>query len=217
MSWELFDQGGLIMYPLTLCSVIALAITIERGFNLRRKRVIRPEVVSVIENIRGPEEIGLALSVCREEEGPFANVMRAGLDNLDLSVDEIREGILDQGRQEMGTLQKGLVVLETIASVSPLLGLLGTVLGMIKVFDEISQVGVGQGNLLAGGIAEAILTTAAGLFIAIPSLVFYNYFSSKAESMILEIEKYSNGLLKKFRGFQGDAGTLSVAKGGEVS
>jgi biopolymer transport protein ExbB len=113
----------------------------------------------------------------------------------------------------MGTLQKGLVVLETVAGVSPLLGLLGTVLGMIKVFQEISEVGVGQGNLLAGGIAEAILTTAAGLFIAIPSLVFYNYFSSKAESLILEIESYANTLLKKLRGFQDGADDTQVDEG----
>ena len=94
------------------------------------------------------------------------------------------------------------MVLETVAGVSPLLGLLGTVLGMIKVFQQVSEVGVGQANLLAGGISEAILTTAAGLFIAIPSLVFYNLYSSRAESLILEIEKYANILLKKLRGFQ---------------
>ena len=113
----------------------------------------------------------------------------------------------------MGTLQKGLVVLETVASVSPLLGLLGTVLGMIKVFQEISEVGVGQGNLLAGGIAEAIFTTAAGLFIAIPALVFYNTFSSKAESLILEIESYANTLLKKLRGFQDEADHVQTDEG----
>ena len=202
MAWDLFAQGGLMMYPLILCSILALAIALERGVSLRRKRIIRAEIVSVIENIRGAEDIGLALSVCRQYGGPFSNVMRTGLDNRYLPMDEVRESILDQGRQEMNSLQKGLVVLETVASVSPLLGLLGTVLGMIKVFQEISEVGVGQGNLLAGGIAEAILTTAAGLFIAIPSLVLYNYFSSKAESLILEIERYSNLLLKKLRGFQ---------------
>ena len=202
MGWELFDQGGLIMYPLTLCSVLAVAISLERVFCLRRTRIIRPEIVSVLENIKGPEDFGLALSVCNQYDGPFAHVIRGGLDNRHLPLDEIKEAILDQGRQEMGSLKKGMVVLETVASVSPLLGLLGTVLGMIKVFQENSVVGVGQGNLLAGGIAEAILTTAAGLFIAIPSLVLYNYFTSKAESLILEIEKYSNGLLKKLRGFQ---------------
>jgi biopolymer transport protein ExbB len=202
MGWALFEQGGLMMYPLTVCSILAFGIAIERGFALRRRRIIRPEIVSVIENIQGPEDIGLALTVCRQHEGPFSEVMRAGLDNRHLPLDEIRESILDQGRQEMGVLQKGLVVLETVAGVSPLLGLLGTVLGMIKVFQQVSEVGVGHANLLAGGISEAVLTTAAGLFIAIPSLVFYNLFSSRAESLILEIEKYANSLLKKLRGFQ---------------
>lgn len=192
------------MYPLTVCSILALAIALERGFALRRSKIIRPEIVSVIENIEGAEDIGLALSVCRKYEGPFANVMRAGLDNRTLPMDEIRESIVDQGRQEMGHLQKGLVVLETVAGVSPLLGLLGTVLGMIKVFQQISEVGVGQGNLMAGGISEAILTTAAGLFVAIPSLVCFNLYSSRTESLILEIEKYANALLKKLRGFQED-------------
>lgn len=203
MGWALFEQGGLMMYPLTLCSVLALGIAIERGFALRRRAIIRPEIVSVIDNIQGPKDIGLALAVCQRYNGPFSQVMRAGLDNRHLPFEEIREGILDQGRQEMGALQKGLVVLETVAGVSPLLGLLGTVLGMIKVFQRVSEVGVGQANLLAGGISEAILTTAAGLFIAIPSLVFYNLYSSRAESLILEIEKYANTLLKKLRGFQG--------------
>ncbi|MDP6038359.1 MAG: MotA/TolQ/ExbB proton channel family protein [Candidatus Latescibacteria bacterium] len=205
MGWSLFEQGGLMMYPLTICSILALGIAIERGFALRHRRIIRPEIVSVIENIQGSEDIGLALTVCRQYDGPFSGVMRAGLDNRHLPLDEIRESILDQGRQEMGVLQKGLVVLETVAGVSPLLGLLGTVLGMIKVFQQVSEAGVGQANLLAGGISEAILTTAAGLFIAIPSLVFYNFFSTRAESLILEIEKYANSLLKKLRGFQAPA------------
>jgi biopolymer transport protein ExbB len=206
MGWELFAQGGLMMYPLALCSILALAIALERGFALRRSRIIRPEIVSVIENIQGPEDIGLALSVCKQYDGPFSSVMRAGLDNRKMPLEEIRESIIDQGRQEMGALQKGLVILETVAGVSPLLGLLGTVLGMIRVFQDVSQVGVGQGNLLAGGIAEAILTTAAGLFIAIPALVCFNLYSSRAETLILEIEKYANTLLKKLHGFQSDSG-----------
>jgi biopolymer transport protein ExbB len=202
MGWELFAQGGLMMYPLAVCSILALAIALERGFALRRSRIIRPEIVSVIENIQGPEDIGHALSVCKQYDGPFSSVMRAGLDNRKMPLEEIRESIIDQGRQEMGALQKGLVILETVAGVSPLLGLLGTVLGMIRVFQDVSEVGVGQGNLLAGGIAEAILTTAAGLFIAIPALVCFNLYSSRAETLILEIEKYANTLSKKLHGFQ---------------
>ena len=209
MNWDLysalFNQGGLMMYPIGVCSVTALSIAIERVFSLRRSKIIRPEIVSVIENIQGKEDIGLAVSVCQRFDGPFANVIMAGLDSRDMPPEEIKENIVDQGRQEIGVLEKGLVVLETVAGVSPLLGLLGTVIGMIKVFKEISEVGVGQGNMLAGGIAEAILTTAAGLFVAIPSLVLYNFFTSRAESLILEIEKHSTTLLKKLRGFQAQA------------
>jgi biopolymer transport protein ExbB len=206
MNWDLysalFDQGGLMMYPIGFASVMALSIAIERAFSLRRSRIIRPEIVSVIDNISGQEDIGLAVSVCQRFEGPFANVIMAGLDSRDFPPEEIKENIIDQGRQEIGDLSKGLVLLETVATVSPLLGLLGTVIGMIKVFEEISEVGVGKGDLLAGGIAEAILTTAAGLFVAIPSLVLFNFFSSRAETLILEIEKHSTTLLKKLRGFQ---------------
>jgi biopolymer transport protein ExbB len=211
MAWDLFQQGGVVMYPLLLCSVLALAITIERAYSLRRSRIIRPEIVSVIENIAGPADVGLAQAVCSRFEGPFANVVRAGLESRHLSPDEIRENILDQGRQEMGALQKGLVVLDTVASVSPLLGLLGTVTGMIKVFQDIAEVGVGKGNLMAGGIAEAILTTAAGLVIAIPALVASNTFAARTESLVLEIEKHSNVLLKKLRGFHGVTETGKTA------
>jgi biopolymer transport protein ExbB len=137
----------------------------------------------------------------------------AGLDSRGFPPEEIKENIVDQGRQEIGDLSKGLVVLETVAGVSPLLGLLGTVIGMIKVFQEISEVGVGQGNLLAGGIAEAILTTAAGLFVAIPSLVLYNFFTSRAEALILEIEKHSSTLLRKLRGFQLGATAVTESEG----
>ena len=135
MGWALFEQGGLVMYPLALCSVLALGIAIERGFALRRRAIIRPEIVNVIDNIQGPEDIGLALNVCQQHKGPFSAVMHAGLENRHLSLEEIRESILDQGRQEMGVLQKGLVVLETVAGVSPLLGTFGHCSGHDKGFS----------------------------------------------------------------------------------
>ena len=154
MGWALFEQGGLMMYPLTLCSVLALGIAIERGFCTAPSRRHPARNCQCNRHIQGPEDIGLALNVCRQHKGPFSAVMRAGLDNRHLSLEEVRESILDQGRQEMGVLQKGLVVLETVAGVSPLLGLLGTVLGMIKVFQQVSEVGVGQANLLAGAFPK---------------------------------------------------------------
>jgi biopolymer transport protein ExbB len=204
--WEFLVKGGIIMIPLFLCSITALAITIEKFVALRRRKVIVPEVVSVLENVKGANDLGLAVSICEKHNGPFANIIRISLENHKLPREEIKETLLDQGRQEIHQLEKGLGMLETIAGIAPLLGLLGTVLGILKVFKVISVMGVGQATALAGGISEALITTIAGLFIGIPALVAYNYFSSRAEALVLEIEKYSNRLLNKINTFVPAAG-----------
>ena len=200
--WDFLAKGGIIMVPLFLCSITGLAIVIEKFISLRRRKVIVPEVVSVLENVKGAGDIGLALSICEKHNGPFANIIRISLENHGLPREEIKETLLDQGRQEVHQLEKGLGVLETIAGVAPLLGLLGTVLGILKVFKVISIMGVGQAAALAGGISEALITTITGLFIGIPALVAYNYFASRADTLVLEIEKYSNRLLKKIFAFR---------------
>lgn len=200
---DFFNKGGLMMYPLLLCSIIGLAVVIEKTISLRRKNVIVPEIVNVLENIKGPDDVGLALSICEKHQGPFANIVRVGLENRDLPKDEIKEALNDQGRQEVHTLERGLVILETIAGIAPLLGLLGTVIGILRVFNVIAELGVGQAAQLSGGISEALITTIVGLFIGIPAVVVYNFFTNKAEELILEIEKYSSRLLKKVTSFQG--------------
>ena len=200
-TWDYLAKGGISMIPLFLCSVLALAIFILKVYQLRRKKVIIPDIVHVISSIEKPEDISMALAICKKNEGPFANVIYAGLENKDLPRDEIKEIIIDQGRQETGTLQYGLVVLETIAGIAPLLGLLGTVLGMIDVFDIISKADVILAKELSGGISKALITTVAGLSIGIPTLVAYNYLVSKTEGLILVIEKYSSALMKKLRAF----------------
>jgi len=200
--WDFLAKGGIIMVPLFLCSITGLAIVIEKFISLRRRKVIIPEVVSVLENVKGANDFALAASICEKHNGPFANIIRITLENHDLPREEIKETLLDQGRQEVHQLEKGLGVLETIAGVAPLLGLLGTVLGILKVFKVISIMGVGQATALAGGISEALITTITGLFIGIPALVAYHYFASRAETHVLEIEKYSNRLLKKIFAFQ---------------
>jgi biopolymer transport protein ExbB len=200
--WDFLAKGGIIMIPLFLCSITGLAVIIEKLISLRRSKVIVPEVVSVLENVRGANDLGLAVSICEKHNGPFANIIRLSLENHGLQREEIKEILLDQGRQEIHQLEKGLGMLETIAGIAPLLGLLGTVLGILKVFKVISVMGVGQATALAGGISEALITTIAGLFIGIPALVAYNYFTSRAEALVLEIEKYSNRLLNKICAFQ---------------
>ena len=206
---EFLAKGGFIIYPLMLCSVIGLAIVIEKWISLRRKKVIIPEIVNIINNIKGPGDVSLATSICEKHTGPFANIVRAGLDSRDLPKDEIKESLSDQGRQEVFFLERGLIILETIAGISPLLGLLGTVIGILKVFDVISTLGVGQARAMAGGISEALITTIVGLSIGIPALVGHNYFSNKAERLILEIEKHSSTLIRKISGFQGNGSDKS--------
>ncbi len=200
--WDFLVRGGMIMIPLFLCSIAGLAVIIEKLVSLRRRKVIVPEVVSVLENIKGVNELGLAVLICEKHSGPFANIIRSCLENHGLDREEMKETLLDQGRQEIHQLEKGLGILETIAGIAPLLGLLGTVLGILKVFKVISIMGVGQATALAGGISEALITTIAGLFIGIPALVAYNYFTSRAEALVLEIEKYSNRLLNKIGSFK---------------
>lgn len=199
--WDFLAKGGIIMIPLFLCSIAGLAIIIEKFVSLRRRKVIVPEVVSVLENVREAKDLGLAVSICEKHNGPFANIIRISLENHGLPREDIKETLHDQGRQEIHQLEKGLGMLETIAGIAPLLGLLGTVLGILKVFKVISVMGVGQATALAGGISEALITTIAGLLIGIPALVAYNYFTSRAETLVLEIEKYSNRLLNKICAF----------------
>lgn len=198
---EFFGKGGFVMYPLLLCSIAGLAIVIEKIITLRRKKVIIPEVVNVLDNIKGTGDIGLALSICEKHQGPFANIIRTGLENRDLPREELKEVLSDQGRQEVHYLERGLVILETIAAIAPLLGLLGTVIGILKVFDVIAVMGVGQATALSGGISEALITTIVGLSIGIPAVVVFNLFANKAERLILEIEKYSTLLLTKVTSF----------------
>ena len=192
-------RGGIIMVPLLFSSILGLAIVLERAINLRRPKVIIPEIVSVVDSLSTRGDIEMAMNIRQRKGGPFANIIQTGLMNRDLSPEAIKELLNDQGRQEVRTLERFLPTLETIAGIAPLLGLLGTVLGMIKVFTVISQQGTGQASLLAGGISEALITTATGLVIGILALIMYNYFSNRAENYILDIEKYTTQLLYKIR------------------
>lgn len=195
--WEILGKGGLMMIPLLVCSLLVVAVVIDRAIALRRRVIIKSEITSVIDSFEQAEDIRLAENICKRHPGPFSNLVLSGLSHRTLSKDEIREAIQDQGRQEIRGLERGLGVLETIAGIAPLLGLLGTVLGMIKVFTVISQQGLGQTNALAGGISEALITTVVGLSIGIPALVAFNYFSHKAEDLILDLEKYTSELVRK--------------------
>lgn len=193
------QKGGVLMVPLLLGSILALAIVIERAFGLRARKILVPEIIIAIKKIRSNEDVRVAERICEANEGPFANIVLTTLQNQDLPRDELKDIILDQGRQQVRVLERGLVTLETIAAASPLLGLMGTVIGMMKTFNIISQQGIGQTSVLSGGISEALITTVTGLAIGIPALVAFNYFTNKAESLVMDIEEHSSTLLQKFR------------------
>jgi len=194
---ELFERGGIMMYPLAIASFIAFVIIIERALVLRKKKIIIPDIINVIEQFNSLKDVELARNICSKFNGPLPNLIKVGLDNNEFERAEIKELIEDQGRQEVRQLERGLTLLETIAVSSPLLGLLGTVLGMIQVFTVIQEQGIGQASALSGGISEALVTTVTGLFIGIPVLFFYNMFTKRAENFVLDIEKYSNFLIQK--------------------
>jgi len=200
--------GGPIMVPIFICSVIALAVILERIVSLRRSRIMRSELIEVIEAVRGPEDIPIIYNRCNAIQGPFSNIIKRTISNTHLSREEKVLDIQATGRQEARALERMLVVLEIITAITPLLGLLGTVLGMSQVFDVISEVGLGQTKAFSGGIAQALRTTIIGLGVAIPSLIAYSSFDKKVDNLVLEMEKYSMSLLNKIYSAENVAETM---------
>ena len=180
---EFIAKGGYLMIFILLCSVISLAIIIERLINLREDKVIPKDFFNRIKGLLLEGHINEVLSICSKSNKPIAKIIEAGIMKYYFGRDEIKEAIEDAGRHEIAYLEKHLIILSTIAGVAPLLGLLGTVWGMIKVFNVISMEGVGNPDKLAGGISEALITTAAGLAVAIPALFSTICFRSKQTSL----------------------------------
>lgn len=193
--WSVIVKGGWLMAPILLCSVIALAITIERFYNLREPKIHPQDFVTKMKKLLNQRKINEAIAICSNSFSPISRIMETGILKIGSCRDEIKEAIEHAGKRESSNLRKYLAVLATIAGISPLLGLLGTVTGMIKAFQVIAVKGVGHPTALAGGISEALITTAAGLVVAIPTLVAHNYFFKQANSYILEMENTSMELL----------------------
>jgi biopolymer transport protein ExbB len=189
--YELFLKGGILMYPIALCSIIAVGIFLERMWILRRRRVLPRDFLIEVEDLVLRRKRPEAISLCKRDNSSIAHVIRVGIENYGKKRDVIKEKIEEVGRREAASLERYINVIGTIAGISPLLGLLGTVSGMIKSFNIISIQGVADPASLAGGISEALITTAAGLVVAIPSFVIYRYLANKADSLILEMEENS--------------------------
>jgi len=192
---DLIVRGGIVMYPIILCSIIALAIFLERLWVLRRKRIIPSAFIETVEDKLRNRKLSEALFLCQNDDSSIAKIFLAGLKNTERGIWMVKEAIEERGGREGIILEKHVGILSTIANLSPLLGLLGTVSGMIKTFKVLSQ-GASNPSLLAGGIAEALITTAAGLVVAIPTLVCYRILKDKAESLIFEMEEDSIRLIE---------------------
>ncbi|MGC8829963.1 MAG: MotA/TolQ/ExbB proton channel family protein [Verrucomicrobiia bacterium] len=192
--WTLIVKGGPVMIPLGLCSIIALASAIERFVSLKRSKIIPPNFIEGLKqkleksNPGAAPDIEEAVKFCEETQTPVGNIFKAGLMNLHRGEDAIEKAIEDAGAREIDKMKRSLRILAVIVTVSPLLGLLGTVYGMIGAFEVSTQVGVGKAEFLAKGIYEALVTTAAGLTIAIPAFFVYQFLNSKIDGLIDEID-----------------------------
>jgi len=186
---EFIVKGGMFMYPILLCSIIGLAVFLERLWVLRRRTIIPTEFIRNIEDLLRKQKIAEAIFLSEQNGSSIARVFAAGLKNASRGMWLVKESIEDVGGREAIVLEKRLTMLSTIANVSTLLGLLGTISGMIKTFNVLSVVGPGNPGTLAGGIAEALITTFAGLCVAIPATVCHRMIQNRAESLIFEMEE----------------------------
>jgi biopolymer transport protein ExbB len=196
---QILIKGGWLMIPLGTCSILALAIIIERFISLgMMERKANRFIETMLGILKGNDDRKLdkITALCEMTPSPLARILQAGIERRDRERIEIKEAIEDAGYSEAPYLEKNLRILGTVVTVSPLLGLLGTVMGMIKAFNVIAVQGVGQPGALAGGIAEALITTAVGLSIAIPGLIFYNYFTHRTDKLIRKLENASGELLE---------------------
>ncbi len=195
-AWDFLKKGGVTMVPIGLCSIIALAVTLERLFSLRRRRVIPEELVNASERYWQRGDFEEAVRICDRFDVPLARVLRAGLARRHLGLGEMERAMVGSGQHESTVLSRNLRGLGVIAHLAPMLGLFGTVVGMIRAFDVISRAGTGNPGLVAEGIAEALITTAAGLTVGIPALAAYHFFRSRGDRFLFEIESIALELLQ---------------------
>lgn len=203
--FDLIKSGGWLMLPILLCSIIAMGIIAERFWSLRRTRILPPDLVPKIWKLNRDGKLDAVSLRNLKTCSPLGAVLAAGLANSHYGREIMRTSIEEAGRQVVHELERFLNTLGTIASVSPLLGLLGTVVGMIKVFSAIMVHGVGDPAVLGGGISEALITTAAGLTVAIPSLIFYRYFERLIDEYVLNMEEEALKLVDMMHGEREEA------------
>ncbi len=206
---EFFNKGGPVMYALLLCSLVGLVVIFERAWALYRSRINTQEFLDRVRTaLIKRRNVKEAITTCEEYQGPIASIMKAGLLKYGRPQDEIERTIETASAHELARLERGLGILATVSNIAPLLGFLGTVSGMINSFDALARAGLSNPGLVAQGISEALITTAAGLGVAIPILASYNYFTSRVGKYVLEMETAANVLLETYAEMEtpGDSG-----------
>ncbi len=198
--YQFLAKGGPLMIPIIGGFVLGLAIIIERFINLRYYKIVNSELFLKVKEYISDGKFDLALNYVRKNANSVVKpLLIEAIENRDLPEEDLKELIETVGKKSTKMLEKNLATLSTIVSIEPLLGLLGTVTGMIKVFAVISAKGLGHADLLAKGISQALITTAAGLSIAIPFLIFYNIFNEKVENIIIELETEIFSIFKNLK------------------
>ena len=197
---ELVKAGGWLMWPIIVCSIIAMAIVIERLWVYRPRKVLPANLVAQIWQLHQSKQLTAALVATVRNGSLLGRTLAAGLVNRNHPREVMKEAIEEEGRQVVHELERYLNTLGTIANISPLLGLLGTVIGMIKVFTAITSSGVGNPAVLAGGISEALITTAAGLSVAIPAVIFHRYLSGRVDRIVMRMEEQALKLVEVMQG-----------------
>ncbi len=189
---DLFIKGGNFMYPLLVMLFFGVVVMIERFYTLFKAHINAKEFMVELQDAlkqNGPEG---AAELCSNTRGPVATVLHAGLLRLDRGIEHVEKSIEESGAIEMAFLERGLVWLSTVANLAPLVGFLGTVSGMIRAFNDIAAAGDVDPSVVAGGISEALITTASGLVVAIPVQAAYNFFLSKIDKIIIDLQESSN-------------------------
>ena len=198
--YELIVAGGWLMAPILLCSVAVVTIAVERYWNLRRERVVPSNLLAEVWHWLRHHEITRQKLQELRDSSPLGKILAAGLSNSEHGRDVMKDCIEEAANQVIHDLERFLAPLGTIAAVAPLLGLLGTVIGMIKVFTAIMLEGTGNAAVLAGGISEALITTAAGLAVAIPALMLHRYFERQLDGLVVDMEDQAIKLVGALHG-----------------
>jgi len=194
--FEILTKGGILMIPIGLASIIAVAILVERLVSLRKIRINANAFITRVQGLLRHDEVNEAIRICEETPGPVAAITKAGLKKHNRPRQEIKDSIESAAESEVYHLERYLGVLGTVAAITPLIGFLGTVTGMIRAFIQIQTLGGNvDASVLAGGIWEALITTAAGLSVGIPALIFYNWIQGKVEHHVFEMQESSSDLL----------------------